>query len=149
MKQLVSFLEGDEADELISELEGLEVSLSDNAVFLDEWLQDNVGINGNTQLTIEAKAILDGMAGQWEFEEQNAGQFWIENINSKFLEPTGPVISFRSTPEERATALDALTWGDCRYALCYPLSGEEVPGELDPYVSIVWMWYRDQLAGER
>ena len=149
INRLVAFAEGNEGREFVAELSELEAKLAESASFLNEWLQNNIGIDANVQLKREAEEILDEMAVQWDFEEQNAGQFWSERINTKFVVPTGPVISFRPTVEERAAALDALTWGDCRYALCYPLANEDVPSELDPSVSIVWKWHRERLAGLR
>lgn len=142
---LTGFMNGNDSREFIAQLKDLEANAIESTRYLDEWLTINIGINPSAYLEAETEQALDEMAVQWTFEEQNARRFWSEKVNSVFLGLDGSVSSFRSSPEERSKALDALTWGDCRFALCYPLLDEEVPSELDPNVSLVWEWNRKRL----
>lgn len=146
IEHLVDFSKGESGTKLVSELNELGTKSAATAIYFDEWLQTNLAIDAEAEIEIETQEILNQMSAQWDFEEQNAGRFWSERINDIFVPSDGPDIVYTSTVEQRAAALDAITWGDCRYALCYPLANDEVPSELDPYVSIVWSWNRERLA---
>lgn len=148
---VAEFATGDDGAELLADLAITRNMASEVSLTLKAWAEDNLGLDVETLHRVDVAKTLAEMANQWQAEEEKARTFWTSKIAAAL---EAPMTDRRPMPDalsaaELSAALDNLTWGDCRFALCQPMFGEEVHVEEHAQVAASWLWLRQRLMEKK